>query len=157
MARYSAKAPINFELPAPVCVYALLVAGALTKGDHPQWAIGATIFLYVLHLAAQCLKRGTSSAHRLTVVDSIMMKMRASAVGLTTAATIAAATVLLSGAVLAHSHLAHFGKAETELAHRTSSVAPATMGPAWSLAETAANGPVENRSGAAGGMCSRPA
>ncbi len=58
MARYSANAPINFELPAPVCVCALLVAGALTKGDHPHWAIGATILLYVLHLAAQCVKRG---------------------------------------------------------------------------------------------------
>ena len=58
MARYSANAPINFELPAPVCVCALLVAGALTKGGHPQWAIGATILLYVLHLAAQCVKRG---------------------------------------------------------------------------------------------------
>jgi hypothetical protein len=58
MARYSANAPINFELPAPVCVCALLVAGALTKGGHAQWAIGATILLYVLHLAAQCVKRG---------------------------------------------------------------------------------------------------
>src|SRR6266849_6037221 len=76
----------DFELPAPVCVCALLVAGALAKGDHPQWAIGATIFLYVLHSAAQWINRGTSSAH---VVDSIMMKMRASAIGLTSAATIA--------------------------------------------------------------------
>ncbi len=58
MARYSANAPINFELPAPVCVCALLVVGALTKGGHPQWAIGATILLYVLHLAAQCVERG---------------------------------------------------------------------------------------------------
>ena len=58
MARCSANAPINFELPAPVCVCALLVAGALTKGGHPQWAIGAMILLYVLHLAAQCVKRG---------------------------------------------------------------------------------------------------
>ena len=58
MARHSANAPINFELPAPVCVCALLVAGALTKGGHPQWAIGATILLYALHLAAQCVKRG---------------------------------------------------------------------------------------------------
>src|SRR5262249_48047854 len=45
MVRYSAKVPINFELPAPVCVCALLIAGALAKGDHPQWAIGATILL----------------------------------------------------------------------------------------------------------------
>jgi hypothetical protein len=58
MARHSANAPINFELPAPVCVCALLVAGALTKGGHPQWAIGATILLYVVYLAAQCVKRG---------------------------------------------------------------------------------------------------
>jgi hypothetical protein len=61
MARYAANAPTNFELPAPVCVGALLVAGALTKVDHPQWAIGATIFFYVIHLAAQWIKRGASS------------------------------------------------------------------------------------------------
>jgi hypothetical protein len=34
MARYAANAPTNFELPAPICVCALLVAGALTKGGH---------------------------------------------------------------------------------------------------------------------------
>jgi hypothetical protein len=53
MARYAANAPTNFELPAPICVCALLVAGALTKGGHPHWAIGAPIFLYILPLAAQ--------------------------------------------------------------------------------------------------------
>ena|ERR1700730_8436222 len=98
MARYAANAPTNFELPAPVCVCALLVAGALTKGGHPQWAIGATIFLYVLHLAAQWIKRGSSSAH---IVDSIMMKMRASAIGLTSAATVATVAFLMSGYAVA--------------------------------------------------------
>ena len=52
-ARYAANPPTNFELPAPVCVCALLVACALTKGGHPQWAIGGMISLYVLYLAAQ--------------------------------------------------------------------------------------------------------
>jgi hypothetical protein len=117
MARYAANAPTNFELPAPVCVCALLVAGALTKGGHPQWAIGAMIFLYALHLAAQWVKRGTSFAH---VVDTIMMKMRASAVGLRSAATIATVTVLMFGAVVARSHFEHFIKAEIEVAHRPS-------------------------------------
>jgi hypothetical protein len=41
-------------------VCALFVAGALTKYGHPELAIGATIFLSVLHLAAQFVKRGTS-------------------------------------------------------------------------------------------------
>jgi hypothetical protein len=38
MARYAANAPTNFELPAPICVCALLVACA-------KAAIGAPIFL----------------------------------------------------------------------------------------------------------------
>jgi hypothetical protein len=50
MPRYAANARTNFELSASVCVCALLVAGGLTKGGHPQWAIGAMIFLCVLHL-----------------------------------------------------------------------------------------------------------
>ena len=64
MARYSANAPINFELPAPVCVCALLVAGALTKGGHAQWAIGATILLYVTALSSAVRKtrRSTTAA-----------------------------------------------------------------------------------------------
>jgi hypothetical protein len=57
MARHAANAPSNFELPAPICVCALLIAGALTKGDHPHWAIGAPVFLYILHLAARSLQR----------------------------------------------------------------------------------------------------
>jgi hypothetical protein len=60
MARYAANAPSKRELPAPACVCALFVAGALTKYGHPELAIGATIFLSVLHLAAQFVKRGTS-------------------------------------------------------------------------------------------------
>jgi hypothetical protein len=31
MARYAANAPSKLELPTPACVYALFVAGALTK------------------------------------------------------------------------------------------------------------------------------
>jgi hypothetical protein len=53
MARYAATVPFGFELPAPICVCALLVACALTKGGHPYWAIGAPIFFYILNLAAQ--------------------------------------------------------------------------------------------------------
>jgi hypothetical protein len=53
MARYAATVPFDFDLPAPICVCALLVACALTKGGHPCWAIGAPIFLYTLNLAAQ--------------------------------------------------------------------------------------------------------
>jgi hypothetical protein len=58
MARYATNAPINFEVPAPVSVCGLLIVAALTKGSHPQWAIGGMIFLYVLYLAAQCAKHG---------------------------------------------------------------------------------------------------
>jgi hypothetical protein len=43
-ARYAANAPSKLELPAPACVCALFVAGALTKYGHPELAIGATIF-----------------------------------------------------------------------------------------------------------------
>jgi hypothetical protein len=53
MAQYAATVPFDFDLPAPICVCALLVACALTKGGHPYWAIGAPIFLYTLNLAAQ--------------------------------------------------------------------------------------------------------
>jgi hypothetical protein len=53
MARYAATVPFGFELPAPICVCALLVACALTKGGQPYWAIGAPIFFYILNLAAQ--------------------------------------------------------------------------------------------------------
>jgi hypothetical protein len=35
MAQYAADAPTNFEIPAPLFVYAVLVAGALTKVGHP--------------------------------------------------------------------------------------------------------------------------
>jgi hypothetical protein len=120
MARYAANAPINFELPAPVCVGALLAAGALTKDGHPQWAVGAVIFLYVLHLMAQWVKHDTSFAHGFTLADSIMMKMRASAIGLTATSTIAAVTVLMSGGAIAGPHIEHFTKSENEVALRPS-------------------------------------
>jgi len=61
MARCAANAATNFELPAPICVGALLVAGALTKVGHPHWAVGAPILLYILHLAAQSLQRFRSA------------------------------------------------------------------------------------------------
>ena len=105
MAQYATNAPTNFEVPAPVSVCGLLVVAALTKGGHPHWAIGGMISVYVLYLAVQCAKHGAGSAHALGVTDSIMMNVRTSTVGLTTAATIAAATVLMSGAVVAGSHL----------------------------------------------------
>ena len=122
MARYATNAPINFEVPAPVSVCGLLIVAALTKGSHPQWAIGGMIFLYVLYLAAQCAKRGAGSAHALGVTDSTMMNVRTSTVGLTTAAAIAAVTVLMPGAVLAGSHPEHFSKAEAEVPHRASTI-----------------------------------
>jgi hypothetical protein len=50
MARFAANASTSFELPAPVCVCALLVEGALTKGGHTQWAIGAMILLCALFM-----------------------------------------------------------------------------------------------------------
>ena len=37
----------------------LLVAIALAKGGYEFWAVGGMLFLYGLHLAAQCLKPGT--------------------------------------------------------------------------------------------------
>jgi len=51
MARSAATVPSDFALPAPICVCALLVACALTKGGHPYWSIGAPIFLYTLKLS----------------------------------------------------------------------------------------------------------
>ena len=87
MARYAANARTTLELSAHACVCAPLAAGALTKGCHTHRAIGATILLYVLHLATQVVKRGPSFVHGLEVADSIMMKTRAAAIGLTTAAT----------------------------------------------------------------------
>jgi hypothetical protein len=100
----------------------LLIVAALTKGSHPQWAIGGMIFLYVLYLAAQCAKHGAGSAHAPGVTDSTMMNVRTSTLGLTTAAAIAAVTVLMPGAVLAGSHPEHFSKAEAEVPHRASTV-----------------------------------
>jgi hypothetical protein len=65
-----------------------------------------------LRLAAQWIKLGTSSAH---VVDSIMMKMRASAIGLSSAATIATVTFLMSGyAVAGHQALAPVPRATSK-------------------------------------------
>jgi hypothetical protein len=53
----------------------------------------------------QYAKHGADSARALGVTDTIIMNIRTSTVGLTTAATIAAATVLMSGAVVAGSRL----------------------------------------------------
>ena len=58
MIRYLKNAPIDFDLPAPIAVCGVLIAGALTKGGHPEWAIAASISLYLLHLAIQYSKRG---------------------------------------------------------------------------------------------------
>jgi hypothetical protein len=107
MAQNDPNAPTNFEAPAPVCVCGLLVVAALTKGGHPHWGIGGMISAYVFYLAVQYAKDGAGSARALGVTDSIIMSIRTSTVGLMTAATIAAATVLMSGAVavVAGSHL----------------------------------------------------
>jgi hypothetical protein len=106
MAHDDANAPTDFEAPAPVCVCGLLVVTALTKGGHPHWGIGGMISAYVFYLAVQYAKDGAGSARALGVTDSIIMNIRTST-GLMTAATIAAATVLMSGAVavVAGSHL----------------------------------------------------
>ena len=112
MAQNEANAPTDFEAPAPVCVCGLLVVAALTKGGHPHWAIGGMIFAYVLYLAVQYAKHGAGSTRALGVTDSIMMNVRTSTVGLTTAATIAVTTVVMSAAVVARSPLAYFSKAE---------------------------------------------
>jgi hypothetical protein len=61
-------------------------------------------------------------AHALGVTDSTMMNVRTSTVGLTTAAAIAAVTVLMPGAVLAGSYLEHFSKAEAEVLPRAATV-----------------------------------
>ena len=98
MAHDDANAPTDFEAPAPVCVCGLLVVAALTKGGHPHWGIGGMISAYVFYLAVQYAKDGAGFARALGVTDSIIMNIRTST-GLMTAATIAAATVLMSGAV----------------------------------------------------------
>jgi hypothetical protein len=105
MAKDEASAATNFEAPAPVCVCGLLIVAALTKGGHPHWGIGGMISAYILYLAMQYAKHGADSARALGVTDTIIMNIRTSTVGLTTAATIAAATVLMSGAVVAGSRL----------------------------------------------------
>jgi hypothetical protein len=53
MFRYLKNARIDFELPAPVAVCGILFAGTLTKLGHPEWAIAASVTLYLLHLALQ--------------------------------------------------------------------------------------------------------
>jgi hypothetical protein len=116
MAQNEANAPTDLEAPAPVCVCGLLVVAALTKGGHPHWAIGGMIFAYVLYLAVQYAKHGAGSTRALGVTDSMMMNVRTSTVGVTTAATIVAATVLISRAVVVESHLEHFTQAEAEVA-----------------------------------------
>jgi hypothetical protein len=112
MVQNEANVPTNFEVPAPVCVCGLLVVAALTKVGHPHWAIGGMISVYVLYLAIQYAKHSAGYAHTLGVADSIIMNVRTSTVGLTTAATIAVATVVTSAAVVARSPLAYFSKAE---------------------------------------------
>ena len=99
MVQDEANVSTKFEVPAPVCVCGLLVVAALTKGGHPHWGIGGMISAYVFYLALQYAKHGAGSARALAVTDTIIMNIRTSSVGLTTVATIAAATVLMSGAV----------------------------------------------------------
>jgi hypothetical protein len=91
-----------------------LVVAALTKGGHFHWAIGGMISAYLLYLAVQYAKHGASRARALGVAHSIMMKHSESTVGLTTTATIAAATVPMSGAVVPRSHLEHFTQARAK-------------------------------------------
>ena len=124
MVQNEANVPTNFEAPAPVCVCGLLVVAALTKGGHPHWAIGGMISAYVLYLAMQYAKHGAGYAHALGVTDSIMMNIRTSTVGLTTAATIAVATVLMSGAVVARSPLEYFSPEPAALVNRSFAMSP---------------------------------
>jgi hypothetical protein len=116
MAQNEANVPTNFEVPAPVCVCGLLVVAALTKGGHPHLAIGGMISVYVLYLAMQYAKHGAGTARALGVANSIMLNVRTSTVGLTTAATIAVATVVMSAVIVVRSHLADGIKAENEVA-----------------------------------------
>jgi hypothetical protein len=97
-------------------VCGLLVVAALTKVGHPHWAIGGMITVYVLYLAMQYAKHSAGYAHALGVADSIIMNVRTSTVGLTTAATIAVATVVMSAAVVA-SVLPTLARQKTEVAH----------------------------------------
>jgi hypothetical protein len=68
----------------------------------------------------EVVKRGTSFVHGLEVVDSIMKKTRAAAVGLTMAATIAAVTVPMPGSAVAGPPIEHFTKAEPQVPYRPS-------------------------------------
>jgi len=60
MIRYLKTAQVDFDVPAPIAVCGVLFAGALTKGGHPEWAIAASISLYLLYLAIQYSKRGAN-------------------------------------------------------------------------------------------------
>jgi hypothetical protein len=51
LASYSPGSPTDFDVPALVAVAGVLVIAAATKGGYPLWAIGGTVFLYVLSLA----------------------------------------------------------------------------------------------------------
>jgi hypothetical protein len=117
MAQDEENTPSNFEAPAPVCVCGLLAVTALTKGGHPHWAIGGMISVYMLYLAVRYARHG---APALGASASNMLNVRISAVGLTTAAAIAATMALMSGA--ASSRLEHFSKADVEVAQSTALV-----------------------------------
>jgi hypothetical protein len=117
MAQDEASAPSNVEAPAPGCVCGLLVVTALTKGGHPHWAIGGMISVYMLYLAVRYARHG---APALGASASNMPNVWISAVGLTTAAAIAATMALMSGG--ASSRLEHFSKADVEVAQSTALV-----------------------------------
>jgi hypothetical protein len=55
MIRYLKKSQVDFDVPAPVAVCGVLLAAALTKGGHSEWAVLALLGLYVLHLAIPIL------------------------------------------------------------------------------------------------------
>jgi threonine/homoserine/homoserine lactone efflux protein len=57
MIRSLFSAPVNLEVPAPIVVGAVLIAGALAKEGLAQWAIAGLCAFYLLYLATQYCKR----------------------------------------------------------------------------------------------------
>jgi hypothetical protein len=60
MIRYLKQSQVDFDVPAPVAACGVLLAAALTKGGHSEWAVGGLLGLYVLHLAIPILRRDPS-------------------------------------------------------------------------------------------------
>ena len=108
MVQHSKDVGVDFEVPAPVVVYGILVVAALTKEGYPEWAIGGLIFLYVLYQAIQ-YSRGACpvAAGTLPAARPKLAIVRQSAAYLPIAATIVAAIIAMRGVVVARSPLGH--------------------------------------------------